>query len=100
MQAPASPPCIANSIWQLPVAACVPFADTLQLVEKRNGDGAIFDASGTSAIAERNGATLRLKEGGGAFYAPGPLKCIAVHWPRLIAGAQSGQLHLLEAEAP
>ena len=33
-------------------------------------------------VAERDGATLRLKEGG-AFYAPSPLLCIAVHWPKL-----------------
>ena len=70
--------------------------DTLQLVEERKGDGSALDASGSGAVAERDGATLRLKEGGGAFYAPGPLVCIAVHWPMLIAGTQSGELYHLE----
>ena len=74
------------------------FTGSLQLVEERNGDGAAFDQSGSSAVAECDGATLRLKESGGAFYAPGPLQCIAVHWPMLVAGAQSGQLHHLEVE--
>ena len=67
--------------------------DTLQLVEERKGDGAALDKSGE--VAERHGATLRLKEGG-AFYAPSPLMCIAVHWPKLVAGAQSGELYHLE----
>ena len=49
-----------------------------------------MDKSGE--VAERDGATLRLKEGG-AFYAPSPLLCIAVHWPKLVAGAQSGELY-------
>ena len=79
------------------IAVCLPFTDSLQLIEERKGDGAAFDASGSSISAERDGATLRLKEGG-AFYAPGPLSCVAVHWPRLVAGAKSGQLHHLEVE--
>ena len=69
---------------------------TLQLVEERKGDGSALDASGSGAVAERDGATLRLKEGGGVFYAPGPLQSVAVHWPRLVAGAQSGALYHLE----
>lgn len=73
-------------------------ADTLQLVEERKGDGSALDASGSGAVAERNGATLRLKEGGGVFYAPGPLQSVAVHWPRLVAGAQSGELYHLEVQ--
>ena len=72
--------------------------DTLQLVEERKGDGSALDASGSGAVAERNGATLRLKEGGGVFYAPGPLQSVAVHWPRLVAGAQSGELYHLEVQ--
>ena len=64
-----------------------PHPDTLQLVEEREGDGSALDASGSGAVAERDGATLRLKEGGGVFYAPGPLQSVAVHWPRLVAGA-------------
>ena len=73
--------------------------DTLQLVEERKGDGSALDASGSGAVAERNGATLRLKEGGGVFYAPGPLQSVAVHWPRLVAGAALGELYHLELVA-
>ena len=40
---------------------------------------------------------LRLKEGG-TFYAPNPLQCIAVHWPRLVAGAGKGELYHLEVQ--
>ena len=54
-----------------------------------------MDKSGE--VAERDGARLRLKEGG-AFYAPSPLQCIAVHWPKLVAGAQSGELYHLEVQ--
>ena len=49
------------------------------------------------AIAEHDGATLRLKEGG-TFYAPSPITCVAVHWPKLAAGAQSGELYHLEVQ--
>ena len=72
--------------------------DTLQLVEERKGDGSALDASGSGAVAEHDGATLRLKEGGGVFYAPGPLYSVAAHWPRLVAGAQSGELYHLEVQ--
>ena len=65
------------------------------MLEQRTGDAATLDESGE--VAERDGATLRLKEGG-AFYAPSPLLCVAVHWPRLVAGAQSGELYHLEVE--
>ena len=78
-----------------------PHPDTLQLVEERMGNGTFgsaLDASGSGAVAERDGATLRLKEGGGVFYAPGPLLSVAVHWPRLVAGAQSGALYHLEVQ--
>ena len=72
-------------------------ADSFQLVEERQGDGSSFDNSASSEVAERDGATLRLKEGG-TFYAPSPLECMAVHWPRLVAGAQSGELYHLEVQ--
>ena len=75
-----------------------PRTDSLQLLEEHEGDGSALDASGSGAVAERNGATLHLKEGGGAFYAPSPLQCVAVHWPRLVAGAQSGALYHLEVQ--
>ena len=72
-----------------------PLAGTLDLIEERRGDGAVTDASGE--VAEHDGKTLRLKEGG-AFYAPSPLSCVAVHWPRLVAGAESGELYHLEVQ--
>ena len=75
-----------------------PHPDTLQLVEERKGDGSALDASGSGAVAERDGATLRLKEGGGVFYAPGPLQSVAVHWPRLVASSQLGELYHLEVQ--
>ena len=68
----------------------------MQLLEERKGDSAALDKSGE--VAERNGTTLRLKEGGGAFYAPSLLLSIAVHWPKLVAGAQSGELFYLEVQ--
>ena len=71
------------------------YADSLTLVEERKGNAATLDGSGE--IAERDGATVRLNEGG-AFYAPSPLMCVAVHWPRIVAGAQSGELYHLEVE--
>ena len=72
--------------------------DSLQLLEERKGDGSALDASGSGAVAERDGATLRLKEGGGVFYAPSQLRCVAVSWPRLVAGSATGELYHLEVE--
>ena len=71
-------------------------AESFALVEERRGDAATIDPR-SGEVAERDGATLRLKEGG-AFYAPSPLQCLAVHWPRIVAGAQSGELYHLEVE--
>ena len=72
-----------------------PPSGTFDLVEERTGSGAAIDAAGE--VAERDGSTLRLKEGG-AFYAPLPLQCVAVHWPKLVAGTQSGELYHLEVQ--
>jgi hypothetical protein len=44
----------------------------------------------------REGSTIRMEDGGGAFYAPSPIMCVAVSWPRIAAGAQSGELYHLE----
>ena len=71
-------------------------AESFALVEERRGDAATIDPR-SGEVAERDGATLRLKEGG-AFYAPSPLQCLVVHWPRIVAGAQSGELYHLEVE--
>ena len=87
--------CVARAKARAPF----PLTGSLQLFEERNGDGSALDASGSGAVAERDGATLRLKEGGGAFYAPSPLLCVAVHWPRLVAGAESGELYHLDVQA-
>ena len=73
-----------------------PVTDTLDLVEERSGDGAAFDPT-SAEVAERDGATMRLKEGG-AFYAPLPPECVAVHWPRLVAGTKSGELYDLQVQ--
>ena len=70
-------------------------AESLTILEERKGDTATLDKSGE--VADRDGATLRLKEDG-AFYAPSTLECVALHWPRLVAGAQSGELYHLEVE--
>ena len=70
-------------------------AESLAMIEERRGDAATIDKSGE--VAERNGATLRLKEGG-TFYAPSPLSSVAVHWPRLVAGSPSGELYHLEVQ--
>ena len=52
-----------------------------------------MDRSG--GVVERDGSTVRLKQGG-AFYAPQPVSCVAVHLPRIVAGSQSGELYHLE----
>ena len=70
-------------------------AGTLALLEEREGGAATLDKAGE--VADRDGATLRLKEGG-AFYAPSALVCVAVHWPRLVAGGRLGELYHLEVE--
>ena len=73
------------------------FSGSLQLLEERSGRSGslrLIDASGEHV--ERDGATLRLKAGG-SFYAPSSISCVAVHWPRIAAGAESGELYHLEA---
>ena len=69
-------------------------ADSFDLIESRPGDGRVFGRDGEGV--ERDGATVRMKEGGGAFYAPSPVQCVAIHGSRIAAGAQSGELHHLE----
>ena len=69
-------------------------ADSFDLIESRPGDGTAFGRDGEGV--ERDGATVRMKEGGGAFYAPSPVQCVAIHGSRIAAGAQSGELYHLE----
>jgi len=66
---------------------------TLRLIGARSGDARVFDKSGQ--VVDRAGSTLRLKEGGGAFYAPSPILCVAVHEQLIVAGAASGELYHL-----
>ena len=69
-------------------------ADSFDLIESRPGGGMNFGRDGEGV--ERDGATVRMKEGGGAFYAPSPVQCVAIHGSRIAAGAQSGELYHLE----
>ena len=69
-------------------------ADSFELIESRPGDGTVFGRDGEGV--ERDGATVRMKEGGGAFYAPSPVQCVAIHGSKIAAGAQSGELYHLE----
>ena len=64
-------------------------ADSFNLLDSRPGE----------AMAEgvvHDGATIRMKDGGGAFYAPSLISCVAVSWPRIAAGTRSGELYHLE----
>ncbi len=67
-------------------------ADSFNLLDSRPGVAFSKEAEG----AVRDGSTIRMKDGGGAFYAPSPISCVAVSWPRIAAGAQSGELYHLE----
>ena len=69
-------------------------AGSFDLIESRPGNGTAFGRDGEGV--ERDGATVRMKEGGGAFYAPSPVVCVAIHGSRIAAGAQSGELYHLE----
>jgi WD40 repeat protein len=69
-------------------------ADSFDLIESRPGNGTAFGRDGEGV--ECDGATVRMKEGGGAFYAPSPVQCVAIHGSRIAAGAQSGELYHLE----
>jgi WD40 repeat protein len=69
-------------------------ADSFNLLETRPGEAMAFSKEAEGVV--RDGATIRMKDGGGAFYAPSPISCVAVSWPRIAAGAQSGELYHLE----
>ena len=69
-------------------------AASFDLIESRPGDGMNFGRDGEGG--ERDGATVRMKEGGGACYAPSSVVCVAIHGSRIAAGAQSGELYHLE----
>ena len=84
---------IVSGSWDKTIKVCWD-AVSFELVESRLGDGMTFGRDGEGV--ERDGATLRMKEGGGAFYAPSPVECVAIHGSRIAAGAQSGELYHLE----
>ncbi len=67
-------------------------AGSFNLLDSRPGVAFSKEAEGVV----RNGSTIRMKDGGGAFYAPSPISCVAVSWPRIAAGASSGELYHLE----
>jgi WD40 repeat protein len=69
-------------------------ADSFNLLETRPGEAMAFSEVAEGVV--RDGATVRMKDGGGAIYAPSPISCLAVSWPRIAAGAESGELYHLE----
>lgn len=72
---------------------CCQHADSLQLMDERAGSMAILDMSGQAA--DVLGSSLHLHDGR-RFYSPSPIQTVAMHLPLLVAGAQSGELYLLE----
>ncbi len=69
-------------------------ADSFNLIETRPGEAMAFSKEAEGVVCD--GATICMKDGGGAFYAQSPISCVAVSWPRIAAGAQSGELYHLE----
>ncbi len=69
-------------------------ANSFNLLDSRPGDAMAFSKEAEGVV--RDGTTVRMKDGGGAFYAPSPICAVAVSWPRIAAGAQSGELYHLE----
>ena len=69
-------------------------ADSFKLIESQPGGGIVFGRDGEGV--EHDGATVRMKEGGGVFYAPSRVQCVAIHGSKIAAGAQSGDLYHLE----
>ena len=69
-------------------------ADSFNLLDSRPGEAMAFSKEAEGVV--RDGSTIRMKDGGGAFYAPSPISCVAVSWPRIAACAESGELYHLE----
>ena len=69
-------------------------ADSFILLDSLPGKAMAFGKEAEGVV--RDGATVRVKDGGGAFYAPSPIMSVAMSWPRIAAGAQSGELYHLE----
>lgn len=68
---------------------------TIEIVSERKIKRAASKQSGDLAYCD--GKALRLKQGG-VFYSPSLLACVAICWPKLAVGAQSGELYLLQVE--
>ena len=72
-------------------------ADSFILLDSLPGEAMAFGKEAEGVVRDvRDGATVRVKDGGSAFYAPSPISSVAVSWPRIAAGAQSGELYHLE----
>ena len=71
-------------------------ADSFILLDSLPGEAMPMAFGKEAEGVVRDGATVRVKDGGGAFYAPSPILSVAVSWPRIAAGAQSGELYHLE----
>ena len=69
-------------------------ADSFNLLDSRPGEAMAFRKEAEGVVYD--GSTIRMRDGDGAFYAPSPILCVAVSWPRIAAGAQSGELYHLE----
>ncbi len=69
-------------------------AVSFNLLDSRAGETIAFSKEAEGVV--RDGSTICMKDGGGAFYAPSPISCVAVSWPRIAAGARSGELYHLE----
>ena len=69
-------------------------ADLFNLLDSPPGEAIALSKEAEGVV--RDGSTIRMKDGGGAFYAPSPILCVAVSWPRIAAGAQSVELYHLE----
>ena len=69
-------------------------ADSFNLLDSRPGEDMAFSIEVEGVVSD--GSTIRMKDGGGAFYAPSRISCVAVSWPRIAAGAESGELYHLE----
>ena len=69
-------------------------ANSFNLLDSRPGDAMAFSKEAEGVV--REGTTVRMKDGGSAFYAPSSISSVAVSWPRVAAGARSGELYHLE----
>ena len=70
-------------------------ADSFNLLDSRLEDMAMAFSEEAEGV-ESHGSTIRISDGDGAFYAPSPILSVAVSWPRIAAGAHSGELYHLE----